>query len=625
MDAARVARHGSLVSAEEVPRYVSYRVFADYPLVVTVATSVQRTLLAFHARERVYHRNAAIATLAILAFALGLFVVWLRWSERDERFAELARNVPEAFWIFDTVGKSALYLSPAFGAISGLDASSPARAWREWQASIHPEDRERAARAYAGLVHGKLDLEHRIVRPDGEARWIRARGFPVREATGELYRVVGTFADETERRRAQEQLLHQAQYDGLTNLPNRIVCFDRIEQAIGHAQRHKCSAAVLFLDLDRFKAINDTLGHATGDALLREAAGRLAACVGAGDTVARLGSDQFALILGELARPLDARAAAQKALAALAAPARVGQREVFVTASIGIATYPPDGRDPDTLLRNADAAMLRAKEAGGNTCSFYTGAMNRRAMENLLLETDLRRALERAEFRLYFQPKQHIASGATSGFEALLRWQHPDKGLLEPAHFVPLLEDSGLIIQVGDWIVRAACGQLRDWQRAGLEPRPVAVNLVVKQFLQQDIGAVIEGALRDTGGAAPPEGARHPHRGRRLRHRLFEPRLPQEPAARHAQARPLVRQRPAHGPGRRVDLPRRDRHGARPRPQGDRRRRADAGAARLPREPRLRRAAGLSVLAAAAGRGVRAAARSERFGRDLTAAGSALS
>ncbi|HEY5898790.1 MAG TPA: EAL domain-containing protein, partial [Burkholderiales bacterium] len=422
-----------------------------------------------------------------------------RRSPRDEQFRSLAGSIPEGFWIVDTQGEQAVYLSPAFAAIAGFVPRPLAGAWKRWKSLIHADDRPRTLAAYAGIGLGQLDVEHRITRPDGEVRWVHVTGFPVREATGESLRVAGTIADITEKKRALEALLHQAHYDALTDLPNRIMCFDRLAQALGQARRRKSSVATLFLDLDRFKTVNDTLGHAVGDGLLRETARRLSECVRAGDTVARVGGDEFVVILTELTRPEDARAVAQKMIDRIAEPMMIAGREVFISTSIGIAVYPTDGEEGDTLVKNADAAMFSAKEAGRNNYRFYTAAMNERAMQNLLLENDLRRALERAEFLLHFQPKQDMASGRVAGLEALLRWQHPQRGLIGPGHFVPLLEDSGLIVRVGEWTLRAVCTQIRDWQRQGVPTVPVAVNIVAKQFLHHDVVAVIDAALAASG------------------------------------------------------------------------------------------------------------------------------
>jgi len=503
LDYAAQAPRGSFVTLQGVPNYVSYRRLPDAPLVVAVSTSLERALLAFRERERGYLANGWMASAVVLALAAGLFAVWLRERAADEQLRQLAGHIPQAIWIYDVPGRRLRQASAPFHAISGLAPGRLERAWDEWLGLVHPDERKRMLAAYAGIARGELDLEHRIVRPDGATRHVRVRGFPVYEVTGELYRVDGTIEDITARKVAEEQLLHQAHYDSLTELPNRVLCFDRLELALGQARRNKLRVAVLFVDLDRFKTVNDSLGHAVGDALLREGARRLAGCLRAGDTVARVGGDEFAVVLTELARPEDARAVAQKMLEAVAAPMQLEGHQIYVTASAGIAIYPDDGAEGDVLLRNADAAMFSAKEAGRNKVQFYTRAMNERAMESLIVENELRRAFERAEFELYFQPKMAIAGARLAGFEALLRWNHPRRGHLPPGEFVPLLEDSGLIVQVGEWVVRAACGQLRAWRHAGLPVVPVAVNVVLKQFLHHDVVAVIAAEIERFG--IPPQ------------------------------------------------------------------------------------------------------------------------
>ena len=497
LSSARAAHQGSLVSVDAldgVARYLSFRVVEGQPLLVAVGTPVESTLAPFRQRERNYLRAAALATLLVVLFGASLIAAWVGLGRSDEQFRRFAANVPEAFWMTDRPGRRALYLSPAFSAVTGL--APQAHAWEAWKRLIHPEDREEALKAYADAERGNVDLEHRIVRLDGAVRWVRTRAFPVPDATGEAYRLGGTIEDVTERRLAEQKLLHQAHYDSLTDLPNRLLCYDRLGQALGQARRKDWTVAVLFVDLDRFKTVNDTLGHAIGDALLREAARRLLGCVRAADTVARVGGDEFAVVLTELARPEDAGAVAQKVIDAMAAPMQLEGHEVFTAASVGIATFPADGADSDTLVKNADAAMFKVKQVARGGYQFYTAAMNARAKENLQLENDLRRALERGEFRIHYQPKEDLKTGRVAGLEALLRWHHPARGLMGPEQFVPLLEDTGMIVKVGDWLIGAVCRQVAAWQQAGVPVVPVAVNLAAKQFLHHDIGEVFERALQ---------------------------------------------------------------------------------------------------------------------------------
>jgi diguanylate cyclase (GGDEF)-like protein len=300
--------------------------------------------------------------------------------------------------------------------------------------------------------------------------------------------------------KTRERLTHQAQYDMLTELPNRGLLYDRLDQMLKQTQRRQSKVAVLFADLDRFKVVNDTLGHVQGDRLLQGVAKRLVQCVRGGDTVARLGGDEFAVLLGDLGKPEDAATVAGKILEALGHHFELEEgQKVFVSSSIGIAVYPLDGKDGTTLVKNADAAMFRAKEMGRSNYQFYTAAMNEHALDKLVLETELRRAIERNEFELFYQPKAQLASRHVSGFEALLRWRRSDGTLVPPAEFIPLLEDTGLIVPVGEWVIRAACAQLKKWRDEGYEVLPVAVNIAARQFIHNDLPAVLEKAIGEAG------------------------------------------------------------------------------------------------------------------------------
>jgi diguanylate cyclase (GGDEF)-like protein/PAS domain S-box-containing protein len=417
-------------------------------------------------------------------------------QDSKEQFQQLAKHVPEAFWITDLKRHAMIYVSPAFEQIHGAPLRSMRSVWRAWKDTLHPEDRERALEAHRSMACGPVDVQYRIVRPDGVTRWVRACGYPVENSRGMVYRVAGTIEDITERRELESRLQYQAHFDSLTGLPNRVLFFDRLGQALTQSRRSSHGVALLFVDIDRFKIVNDTLGHHVGDKLLQHVACCLMRAGRAEDTVGRLGGDEFGIILPRIGKPEHAAFIAQKALRLLAEPLQLEMHEVVVTGSIGIALSFSDGVEAETLVRNADTAMFRAKNSGRNAYEFYTASMNERAVEQLHLERRLRRALERDEFVLHFQARTNIRTGQVTGCEALLRWSGPD-GIVEPAQFVSLLEESGLIIPVGDWVVRRACRQIAEWRRAGITPMPVAVNISAKQFNQRDLAAKIETALRE--------------------------------------------------------------------------------------------------------------------------------
>ena len=303
-----------------------------------------------------------------------------------------------------------------------------------------------------------------------------------------------------ERHRAEERLEVMAHYDALTHLPNRALFHDRLEQALSRAERNKSLVSLMFLDLDRFKAVNDSLGHDSGDQLLREVALRLRQCIRETDTVARLGGDEFTVILEQIARPEDAAIIATKIIDALAEPVLINGQETFASTSIGITLYPLDGERAEQLIKNADFTMYKAKEEGGNGYRFFTRELGTLTTSRLEMESGLRHALERQEFLVYYQPKLDLASGTIIGAEALLRWKHPVKGLISPAEFIPILEETGLIEPVGEWVLKTVCEQLRAWHDSPDLPRlVVAVNLSARQLQNKDLCKTISDILEATG------------------------------------------------------------------------------------------------------------------------------
>ena len=320
---------------------------------------------------------------------------------------------------------------------------------------------------------------------------------PIHDQEGQVTGAVMVFRDVSDARIRGLKLAHRAQHDVLTDLPNRLLLNDRLDQAIALARRHGNQAAVLFLDLDRFKHINDSLGHEIGDMLLRRVGKRLVAAVRGSDTVSRHGGDEFVIVLSELDHAQNAGRHAEKIHAVLSAPYAVGQRDLRVNVSIGISIFPDDGQDAATLIKCADTAMYHAKESGRNTYQFFKPDMYARAVEQQLLKGHLQRALDRREFVLHYQPATNLETGAITGAEALIRWQHPQRGMLAPAQFVPIAEDCGLIVPIGQWVLREACRQARAWQQAGLRPVPVAVNISALELHHKDFVAGVRSSLAD--------------------------------------------------------------------------------------------------------------------------------
>jgi len=337
-----------------------------------------------------------------------------------------------------------------------------------------------------------------LIRRDGSESAIEDSAAPIHDRAGRVTGAVIVFHDVSAARAITQKMSHLAQHDFLTDLPNRMLLSDRIANAIALARRHGKQRAVLFLDLDGFKHINDSLGHPIGDKLLQSVAQRLVACVRGSDTVSRQGGDEFVILLSEIEHAEDAVRSAEKMLLALAAPHSIAEKELHITASIGISVYPDDGRDAETLIRCADTAMYHAKDKGRNNFQFFTKDMNVRAVERQFLEGSLRRALERREFVLHYQPKINLETGAITGVEALIRWRHPERGLIPPALFVPIAEDCGLIVPIGRWVLHEACRQVQTWIDAGLPPLSVAVNISAREFQSKDFLEGVRATLKET-------------------------------------------------------------------------------------------------------------------------------
>jgi diguanylate cyclase (GGDEF)-like protein/PAS domain S-box-containing protein len=402
--------------------------------------------------------------------------------ESETRFRDFTEAAAEYVWETDLEGRIT-FISSRVETISGFRA--PELMGRKPEEFMAPGEAHRVAdwlAAHRRPDGSFRDLEYQVVSRSGETRWLRQNGVAMLDERGEPIGWRGTGADVTDRRAADERIAYLATRDPLTELPNRVLLADRLAQAIAGARRTQRALAVLFVDLDRFKNINDSLGHEVGDLMLKGAAARLLGCVRQGDTLARLGGDEFLVVLEGLHHAADASQVATKVLSALSQPFDIAGHRLFTSCSIGVSIFPDDAADERALMRNADVAMYHAKERGRSNYQFFSPDMNARAVERLTLETALRLALERDEFLLHYQPQLDIRSGRIVGMEALIRWQHPAWGLLSPDKFIPVAEESGLIEPLGEWILLSACRQARAWQLAGFPALKVAVNISARQL-----------------------------------------------------------------------------------------------------------------------------------------------
>jgi diguanylate cyclase (GGDEF)-like protein/PAS domain S-box-containing protein len=480
------------------PRHAIGRLFLDYTpcdadaLRAEVALALEQPGAAHVMQNEARHRDGSTRTLettivrSVDAANMPVYLINSRdLSERRRAEARLRKMVeataaplllvdPGGTIVFANPAAAALFGRPAAalqGSPLGLPLGSPA-------------------------IDGR-PAEVQIPQPDG-ARRAAEMQFAAAELEGREVLVV-SLHDLTERKRYESRIEHLASHDALTGLPNRALLRDRVEQAIVHARRTGSRVAVMYVDLDQFKLVNDSWGHPAGDALLVEVGTRLRSAMREGDTVARLGGDEFVVLLADLARPGDSALVARKIAGALAPPIVLDGRETLVTASIGIAIWPEDGEGLEALLQCADVAMYRAKDEGRNGYQYYSGEMGAQARARVEVESGLRQALERAELRLHWQPQVDLASGEVRGCEALMRWERPGRGLVSPAQFIPLAEESGLIVPIGEWALRSACREAAGWAAAGLGRIQVAVNLSARQFRQGSVVETVRAALAESG------------------------------------------------------------------------------------------------------------------------------
>ena len=418
-------------------------------------------------------------------------------KERDELLTETGRLAKIGGWQFDPRTLKGTWTDEV-ARIHDMDPGE------ETSAGIglsfyHGEHRRAIEQAVKDAIEtGKpYDLELEMVTAKGTHKWVRTIGRAIKEGN-KIVKVQGSFQDITERKHATDRLNYLAHHDDLTGLPNRTLFHDRLQRAMIDAERHERLVAVVFVDLDRFKNVNDTLGHDAGDQLLKGVTERLLGAVRRGDTVARLSGDEFTVVLADMAHVDDAARVAQKILDVFTQPFHVVGRDLFMGASLGITVFPFDTRDAGELLRNADIAMYRAKEAGRNVYQFYAAEMTTKATEAMALENELRHGLERGEFLLHYQPIVD-SGGNILGAEALLRWQHSQRGLVPPAQFIPLAEETGLILPIGDWVLRQACAQARAWRGPNGALFHMSVNVSPRQFRHSGLAQTVETILQETG------------------------------------------------------------------------------------------------------------------------------
>ena len=423
--------------------------------------------------------------------------------ESEERYFLAARGANDGLWDWN-IKKEEIYYSPRWKAMLGYQDNEITGSIDEWISRIHPDDHEAVIYAMSNHLHNNtphFQSEHRIMHRDGTYRWMLVRGMAVRDANGIAYRMAGSQTDITARKNAEEQLVHDAFHDLLTGLPNRALFLDRLDRMIEYSWRHNnYYFAILFLDLDRFKIINDSLGHAVGDQLLIEISKVLKTCMRKADTVARFGGDEFVVLLDDIPNIQAAAKIAHHIQEVLSKPFQVGNNRIFTSASIGIVLSSDGHLSKEDIVRDADIAMYQAKMLGKAKYVIFNTDMRKQAINRLNLENDLRHSLERGEFDLHYQPIVTLKENILSGFEALLRWHHPQKGYIPPEEFIPIAEETGLILDIGNWVLRQACSQMRKWQEQFPDYHDLFVNINIshKQFSQREFIYELRKVLKET-------------------------------------------------------------------------------------------------------------------------------
>jgi diguanylate cyclase (GGDEF)-like protein/PAS domain S-box-containing protein len=421
--------------------------------------------------------------------------------ESEERYNLAARGANDGLWDWN-LKNNEIYYSPRWKSMLGFKEEAVGNSPDEWLKRVHPNDRKRVHENLAEHIKGNslhFECEYRIQHVNGSYIWILSRGLAVRDADGNAYRMAGSQTDLTARKLVEERLAYDALHDGLTGLPNRELFMDRLKQKMEHTRRHPDNLfAVLFLDIDRFKVVNDSLGHAVGDQLLTTTARRLQLCLRPEDTVSRLSGDEFTILLNEVQDVSDAIRVADRIQARMRETAVLSEVNRTTTVSIGITMSNETYIQPQDMLRDADTAMYRAKALGGGRYQIFDTLMHTQALTLLQLEADMKRAVKNKEWLVYYQPIISLADGKVSGVEALVRWMHPERGLIPPLEFIPQAEDIGLIIPIGEFVLRAACLQTKAWREAGFPDLWVSVNLSARQFQDQNLVNKISQILAET-------------------------------------------------------------------------------------------------------------------------------
>jgi diguanylate cyclase (GGDEF)-like protein/PAS domain S-box-containing protein len=502
---------GRFVSADKRDgerRLISYRSLQQYPLIVAVGRSQTEALASFHQRERDYYTRTALFSLFVAVFAASLMVAL---SRQKRAMVAVARSEARFRATFDqaavgivrlTLDLRILEANPKLHEMLGYGQEE--LLGRNLLDLTCPDDRAKSEDFKARLLAVPSEpvlpeMEKRYLHKDGSVVWALIASTLVPGRNDDPSYLLTIIQDITERKRAEERIAYLAWFDALTGLPNRHRLHDHLTQMLAQAQRTGSWVGCLIVKLDHFRDVNGVYGHQVGDQLLVEVARRLQGSTRGSDTVACLGGSEFAVLLSDLASADDAGVVAQQVIDALAPRFNLDGRETYISANIGIAVYPANGDDPKKLLKNADAAMQHAKEQGRNTFRFYLPRMNEQAQRRLELDVSVRGALERKEFLLEYQPKVDLDSGIISGLEALLRWQHPEQGRMPPADFVPILEQTGLIASVGEWVLQSACEQIKAWQAQGITVPPVAVNLSAQQFHRADFDTQVRALITKSG------------------------------------------------------------------------------------------------------------------------------